>query len=1202
MRASNSLFFLALALIFISISARLAAQESPRVMALQSKGQALLRQGHAAEGIKAFEDAVEMAIREYGPDDEQTLLVKGSLAGALQAVGRFDDAVTIYEKVTAAIEAKYGPDHQQTYVLVCGLGKFYNTASRYDDALKCFHRSLKGLEKTLEPGHVAILEALEGLINTYINAGRAPEAEPYLRRKIQILEGKNGPEHPDTVSAQQVLMGVLLKAGRLDEAEASIVRALDALKARVGDDHVQTARLRGELARIKTIRGHHAEARPLIINALAVLEKQLGHDHLDTCKAMGILGELYRTTAEFDKAEPVLRDRLATTQKSFGLVHAETLEAFIDLSNLLVTMGRREEAEALLQAALKAIEQGMGPNHQAAVALRNGLAILGRPTSGTRGAGGAKEIERAYGKGSLEASLTDSAIELKRVNELVRTGRAVEAEAILRRNLTMVQEKFGADHPLVGSVTAALGMVYLATGRLKDSEEHARRALTLLELKFGPDHPHTASDREVLAAAVMKQGRVPEALDLFDVARRSRRRLLEQTLPALSEDDQLEFLQTTFAGSFTMAMGAAWSAKNHPGVPEKSASWVLNHKAVALSALAQRAVLARDAADPRVAPIVRDLTEARRHLAALALTTALRSDDSVGPKQKFDELVARERELSRQLGQALNRPHRPDPWVGLDDTFAALPPDTVLIEFARVNFGVATDSSAKPIGPVRGRYVAWAIPPQSRGSVTLVDLGESEPIDAAIAAVRQGMRLDRTPGGREGVALTETEDRSGLTRPGGTPSRRETESDAVKRLAPALETLARLVLGPLRSQIESFPRWLLCPDSALWLVPWQALPQDDGRYAIEQHLIHLVVSGRDLVSPVGKTSMAPPVHFADPDFDLAEPGRGEISSPTRALAGLTAAELATVNRALPAGFRAARLEGTGKEAEGVRPLLARFTDSKPELYLQAKATEARFRELHRPRVLILSTHGFFLDQSEASAAGRLPANPLLRCGLLLAGANHRVEAGGAGGDNQGLDGVLTGLEIVGSDLQGTSLVVLSACETGLGEVQSGEGVAGLRQAFQLAGAQAVVATLWQIPDLESSRLMIGFFGHLCSGLDPASALRRAQLDEIDLRRRTNGAAHPYYWAAFTLTGVPGATWREESLAKAGPADLPPSSPLPPQDPSERAVVADGPVADRVISPVTGRPDANRPLSDLSLAVILLSSGLYAARKWWLLGQ
>jgi CHAT domain-containing protein len=221
------------------------------------------------------------------------------------------------------------------------------------------------------------------------------------------------------------------------------------------------------------------------------------------------------------------------------------------------------------------------------------------------------------------------------------------------------------------------------------------------------------------------------------------------------------------------------------------------------------------------------------------------------------------------------------------------------------------------------------------------------------------------------------------------------------------------------------------------------------------------------------------------------------------------------SRSLPliAGKMAAvaRLPGTAAEAEASKPILRRLTGADPHVLTDVQASEAIVKDSRHPAVLVLATHGFFISDSAKLKAD--VDNPLLRCGLLLAGCNRRDND--VASDD---DGILTGLEIIGCDLRGTQLVILSACETGLGTVQVGNGVAGLRQAFQLAGAGSVVASLWNVPDRDTALLMVRFFDERVAGKNNADALRAAQLARIDDRRKRFGAAHPFFWSAFTVTG------------------------------------------------------------------------------------
>ncbi len=141
---------------------------------------------------------------------------------------------------------------------------------------------------------------------------------------------------------------------------------------------------------------------------------------------------------------------------------------------------------------------------------------------------------------------------------------------------------------------------------------------------------------------------------------------------------------------------------------------------------------------------------------------------------------------------------------------------------------------------------------------------------------------------------------------------------------------------------------------------------------------------------------------------------------------------------------------------------------------------------------------------------------MLRSGLYFAGANRRLSGKSTPSDLD--DGVLTAYEASSLNLQGTELVVLSACETGLGEVASGEGVFGLRRALQVAGAESVLLSMWSVPDKETQELMTLFYQKWLSGKDKNQALREAQLEMRSRVKSRYGKDLPQYWAAFVLVG------------------------------------------------------------------------------------
>ena len=296
------------------------------------------------------------------------------------------------------------------------------------------------------------------------------------------------------------------------------------------------------------------------------------------------------------------------------------------------------------------------------------------------------------------------------------------------------------------------------------------------------------------------------------------------------------------------------------------------------------------------------------------------------------------------------------------------------------------------------------------------------------------------------------------------------------------QILDALVMAPVRDVLGEIKTIFIAPDGALNLVPFETLVDESGNYLVQDYQFRYLTSGRDLKRLDSITaSTAGAVLIGNPAYGQTVQDSTRAPSDVRNRIFPTLLETQT-----EVDLIAGKMDETGLEVARV--------------YTQTNATEETVKQQARPSVLHIATHGLFEATQET-------INPLLKSGLVLAGV-----ATGQSGLNQ--NGLLTALEVTGMDLQGTQLVVLSACETGLGELAAGEGLYGLRRAFVLAGAQTQVISLWKVADTATQKLMVDYYARLLSGTPRDAALRETQRAFLS----SDEYSHPYYWAAFIGSG------------------------------------------------------------------------------------
>ena len=1035
-------------------------------------------QGRYADAETEFRAALAVRRKILPPGHPDTAQTLENVGVQLQSRGRPADAEPLLREALAAWKAAVGPDDARVANCLGWIAATLSARGRFADAEPLLKEALSIKRKALGPGDPDVADGIADLAGTYQHLGRFADAEPLLKEALAIDKRALGPDHPRTASIGNNLGTLYWEQGRFRDAEGVFKEVLAARRKALGPDHPDTGQTAENLGVQYQSMGRPADAEPLFREALAVWKKALGPDHASTANCLSWLATACQSQGRYAAAEPLLKEALAAKRRSLGPDHPDTADGLTNLAGLYKIEGRYADAEPLLRQAAAIDRKALGEYHPRTMTILNSLGTFYWFVGRYADA---EQVFRDVLAGREKALGPDHPDTVQTAENLGvqnwAQGRHADAERLFQSALAGWTKAVGPDHPGPLGCESWLARAYQSQGKFAAAEPLYKRVLDVRRKSLGPGHPDTAMSLGNLASLYREMGRTGEAEPLAREAVAAAADHLDATAAVQSEASQLA---SVAARRYALDTYLGCSAKAEAG---SAYDLVLRWQ----GAVTSRQTFARAArsADPATAGLLAELTDVSRKYATLANAPGKKTDVSA----KLKDLAERRDELEGQLaaGSAGFDRYVSNRGLTTADLQKALPPDVALVHY------VGYDK----------KLAAFVV---RRGAVARVEFGDAAPVAVAVDGFRGTLSRGRPTTGRP-------------------------DDPAV--------ALRKLLWEPVAAHVGGATTVLVCPDGPLCRVPFAALPgSDPAKYLIEEVAVAVAPVPRllpELLAGRGPTPAAPASLLAvgDVDFD-ADPAAA------LALAEPTGANWKRVRSG--AAGRWDRLPGTRGEADELAGL---FRAAAPGGRLTrlggVEATEAAVRAAAgRSAYLHLATHGFFAPPTPAPAVPQggtgtgmvlsVGPNPGVLCGLALAGANKPK------GED---DGVLTALEVGDLDLSGVELAVLSACETGLGNVAGGEGVLGLQRAFQVAGARTTVTTLWQIPDAATQKLMARFYDNLWGKkLGKLAALREAQVwmlrdgaadpgvkrglvradDDPAPAGPADGRLPPFYWAAFTLAG------------------------------------------------------------------------------------
>ncbi|MEQ8702708.1 MAG: CHAT domain-containing tetratricopeptide repeat protein [Phaeodactylibacter sp.] len=935
---------------------------------------------------------------------------------------------------------------------------------RPSESIPFFQKSLDIREAALGAAHLKTVRNLAGLGRAHAQMGQFEQGEKLLFRAKSVLEETGTTDGIDYARLMLDFDYLYFRKSDFEEARKYSLKSLEIREQKGFTNNRDYASNLLNLAMIHNRMGEYLTAEGYFLSAKKAFEVSVGKLHPAYAACLLDFAINYQLKNEFEKAEQYYLESLRITAEAVGnnsLDYAKNAEG---LAHLYTRMGNFEKAKPLYQQCMTIKEAHFGPAHP-----DYGLCLLnmagyyfstGNLNEAEKYSEEALSImEPVLGKNhQYTISIMMNLSMLYEIQE-----KYEQAEPMMAEALELLETKLGASHPSYAVNLMNLGSLQTAQGKYEAAESNLLSALSLLQDAVGKETHEYTSCLDGLISLLAKTGQYIRALTYIHENSDIQSNIILRGAQHLSQSE-LTAYTNTFSGYLHQHFAVLQKAAPGPGkATEKAYDDVLFYKGYLL-AMASR-VKQLSIQDPALSARQQQLSELRQRLSAeYAKPPAART----GVQTLEDETNAIEKSLVTSVA-SYGETYRQVSWQEVQQI---LQPNEAAVEFVRFE-----QRTEEPPG-----YAAL-----------IIKAGETKPVFVPLFQEQSLIQLMRP------------------VEKGRIKSINQIYAWSTNPTAPSIY---ELLWAPLKAVLKDTKTVYFSPDGLLHQLNFGAIAATPDKALTEQyHLVRLRSTRQLVFDQQQRSENGPAALFGGIKY---EPDIPPSEKPER-----TATKKAAqpYNRTTPRsrGETWAYLDWTQTEIETIG-LIAEDAGMAADMFTGHSATEESFKKLSAgiapPQILHIATHGYFFPApaEEASTGNEFQASehPMIRSGLILANGNFAWKNGepiAPGRD----DGILTAYEIAQMNLNGTELVVLSACETGLGEVRGIEGVYGLQRAFKLAGAKHIIMSLWQIPDFQTQEFMTAFyFNYLTKALPIPTAFRAAQLE---LRNRY---PEPFFWAGFVL--------------------------------------------------------------------------------------